>query len=201
MPITNPVPNFRFQVFLFDAESSPSSVTDLGAATLSIGVGVASSVIIGGFAEVNGLTAENEIEEYREGGWNFASRRFTKSGKYPLLTLRRGISFAPDLWDWHYQVLLGKGRPKRRNGIVILNDPGGKPLGNPAGINIPLSETTPAAVWFLTNGIPQKLDASQLKGTGNEIAIETLEIAHEGLFRVGTAQIPSMADAATRIGL
>lgn len=202
MALVNPVPNFRFQVFLFQADPSlPSSVGEFASSAIGLGVGVASSVIFGGFAEVNGLTAENEVEEYREGGWNFAPRRFTKTGKYPNLVLKRGITFMPELWDWHYQAMLGSSKPLRKNAIIILNDSAGGVLDTPTGLNLPILDTTPAAVWFVSNGLPQKLEASQFKATGNEIAIESLEIAHEGLFRVGMAQIPGVGDMAARIGL
>src|SRR5687768_4842569 len=100
MALVNPVPNFCFQVYLFD--SDPDTGGEFAQAALSLGVGIASSVIFGGFSEVSGLTAENEVEEYKEGGFNFGPRRFTKTGKYPNLVLKRGITFMPDLWDWHY---------------------------------------------------------------------------------------------------
>jgi phage tail-like protein len=202
MALVNPAPNFRFQVFLFPADPSlPSSVGEFAKSALSLGIGIASSIIFGGFSEVTGLTAENEVEEYREGGRNFGPHRFTRTGKYPNLVLKRGITFTPDLWDWHYQAMLGTSKPLRKNAIVILNDSGGGVLDNPTGLNLPVLDTTPVAVWFVSNGLPQKLEASQFKATGNEIAVESLEIAHEGLFRVGMAQIPSVGDLAAQIGL
>ena len=198
MALINPVPNFCFQVYLFD--SDPSTAGEFATAALSLGVGIASSVIFGGFSEVNGLTAENEVEDYREGGWNFGPRRFTKTGKYPNLVLKRGITFMPDLWDWHYQAMIGSSKPIRKNAIVLLNSSGGGALDNPTPVSIPILDTTPVAVWFVSNALPQKLEASQFKATGNEIAVESLEMSHEGLFRVGMAQIPGIGDVAAEIG-
>ncbi len=202
MALLNPAPNFKFQVYLFDTDlTSPSDLGDFAIAAVGAATSIATSLIFGGFNEVNGLTAEMEVEEYREGGWHMAPRRFVKFGKYPPLTLKRGVSFTPDLWDWHYQAMLGSSEPIRKNGIIILNDRGRGALETPTPVGIPILDTVPVSVWFMTNGLPQKMELSQLKGTGNEIAIETLEIAHEGLFRLGTAQIPGAGDVMAATGL
>src|SRR5882762_7872660 len=103
MPVFNPVPNFKFQVFLFDAKPGgflPQSLGEAAKSALSIGVGIGLSVLFGSFCEVGGLTAQIETEEYREGGRNVGPRQFMKWGKYTNVTFKRGVTFNTDIWDW-----------------------------------------------------------------------------------------------------
>jgi phage tail-like protein len=193
MPVFNPVPNFKFHVFLFNTNPPfPQSITDPVAA-VSRAVGIGLSFLFGSFSEVNGLTAQVETEDYREGGRNVGPHKFMKWGKYSNVVLKRGVTFNTDIWDWYFQVLNGSKAPLRKHGIIMLNERGGP--------DIPLIDTLPVAVWFFSNGLPEKLDGPPLKGSGNEIAIESLEIAHEGLVRVGPALIPGVGETLTAVGL
>lgn len=205
MPVFNPVPNFKFQVFLFNAKPPgssllPQSLGEAATSVLSIGIGFGLSALFGSFSEVSGLTAQVETEDYREGGRNVGPHKLMKWGKYPNVVLKRGVTFNTDIWDWYYQVLNGNKAPLRKHGIIILNDRGGGITNNATGLEIPIIDTTPVAIWFLSNGLPEKLDGPSLKGSGNEIAIESLEIAHEGLVRVGPALIPGVGEALTTVG-
>jgi len=205
MPVFKPVPNFKFQVFLFNAKPPgspllPQSLGEAATTVLSAGIGIGLSVLFGSFSEVNGLTAQVETEDYREGGRNVGPHKFMKWGKYPNVVLKRGVTFNTDIWDWYYQVLNGSKAPLRKHGIIILNDRNGGFVPGGTGLSIPLLDTTPVAVWFMSNGLPEKLDGPPLKGSGNEIAIEGLEIAHEGLVRVGPALIPGVGEALTTVG-
>ena len=114
MPLVNPVPVFDFTVFLMNA--TPVGLRGRGVA------GVASAVLTGTFAEVSGLNAEMETEEYREGGRNTGPHKFIKWGKYPNLVFKRGVTPNTDIWDWYYQVLYGDQSVLRKNGIVVLTD-------------------------------------------------------------------------------
>jgi phage tail-like protein len=201
MPLTNPAPAFNFTVFLFDAKPI-SSASDALAALGSLAIGVGKAVLFGSFSEVNGLTTELESEEYREGGLNRGPHRFLKWGKYPRLVLKRGVTFNTDLWDWAYQVLYGSQAPIRKHGVIVLNDRGGLlPGGTGLSVPIPVLDRTPVGVWFFSNGFPEKLDGPGLNAKSNEIAIESLEISHEWLVRVGPAMIPGAGETLTRVGL
>jgi phage tail-like protein len=204
MPVFNPVPNFKFQVFLFNAKPGggllPESVSEAATSVLSLGVGIGLTVLFGSFSEASGLTSQLETEEYREGGRNVGPHQFMKWGKYTNVVFKRGVTFNTDIWDWYYQVLNGSNAPLRKHGIIILNDRGGGITNNATGFNIPIIDTLPVAVWFFSNGLPAKLDGPGLKGNGNEIAIESLEIVHEGLVRVGPALIPGVGEALTTVG-
>ncbi|HEY5769462.1 MAG TPA: phage tail protein [Terrimicrobium sp.] len=119
-----------------------------------------------GFTEASGLDAESEVIEYREG----SSREYSKvkmpgMQKYSNVTLKRGTFTADnDFFDW-WKTTRTLGTPERRDIIVSL-----------------LNEShTPVFVWKIKNAFPTKVQATDLKSDGNEVAIETLELAHEGI--------------------
>jgi phage tail-like protein len=201
MPLMNPAPVFNFNVWLFDAkplDSTSDVLSAIGGAALGIG----KSMLFGTFSDVTGLSPEIESEEYREGGLNRGPRRFLKWGKYPTLSLKRGVTFNTDLWDWAYQVLYGSKAPIRKNGIVVLNDRGGLVPGG-AGLPVPLPvlDRTPIAVGYFSNGFPEKLQGPSLNAKSNEIAIESLDITHEWLVRVGPGMIPGVGETLAGVGL
>lgn len=205
-PILNPVPGFNFNVFMFDTGGGLLS-ENVGEVLGSVGglaMGIGKHFLFGSFSEVNGLNAEIEMEEYHEGGNNTRTLRFAKWGRYPNLVLRRGVTPNTDLWDWGYQVLYGSSAPIRKSGFILLNDRGGGiagAMGRPTGLNLPVLDLTPIALWFFRNGLPERLQGPGLNATSNEIAIETLEISHEGLMRIGPGMIPGAGDTFTRLGL
>lgn len=206
LPILNPVPGFNFNVFMFDTEGGLLS-ENTGEVLSSLGglaMGVGKKFLFGSFKEVNGLNAEIEIEEYHEGGNNTRHLRFTKWGRFPNLVLRRGVTPNTDLWDWGYQVLYGSSAPVRKSGIILLNDRGGGiagAMGRPTGLNLPVLDLTPIALWYFRGGLPERLQGPNLDAAQNEIAIETLEISHQGLMRIGPGMIPGAGDTITRLGL
>ena len=80
-----------------------------------------------------------------------------------------------DLWDWWGDVIArsftlpAKGRATpRRNGVILLEGPNHR-VG---------------AAWFFSNALPERLSGPALNARTNEIAIETLELSHEGLVRL-----------------
>jgi phage tail-like protein len=200
MPLTNPVPAFCFNVFMMDAKPG-FGLTDLA----SLGVGVGKTLLFGSFSEASGLNAEMETEEYREGGRNTGPHKFVKWGKYPNLVFKRGVTMNPDIWDWYYAVLYKKHNPVRKNGLVLLTDRGGGVTAatgdGPTSLGLPGLDKLPVAIWFFRNALPEKLQGPTLNAKSNEIAIETLELAHEGLYRMGPSMIPGIGDVADRIGL
>lgn len=118
-----------------------------------------------GFTEVSALDVETEVIEYREG----ANREYSKQKipgmqKYANVTMKRGV-FASDndYFDWWNTVALNT--VQRRDVTVSL-----------------LNEAhEPVMVWKIKNAWPTKIASTDLKGDGNEIAIESIELAHEGL--------------------
>jgi phage tail-like protein len=201
MPLLNPVPVFNFNVFMMDAKPLSSfGLSDLAGA----GVSLAKSIVFGGFSEVSGLNAEIEMEEYREGGNNTGPHKFIKWGRYPNVVFKRGVTMNPDIWDWYYTVLYKSSNPVRKNGFILLTDRGAgisSLAGGPTPLGLPGLDKLPIAIWYFRNALPEKLQGPGLNAKSNEIAIETLELAHEGLYRIGPSMIPGIGDIAGAIGL
>lgn len=199
MPVMNPVPVFDFSVFMMDAAPGFGATDLLGA-----GVGVAKTVLFGTFSEVSGLNAEMEVEEYREGGSNTGPHKFVKWGRYPNLVFKRGVTINADLWDWYYTILYKTKNPARKNGLILLTDRGGGAsalAGGPTSLGLPGIDRLPVAMWFFRNALPERLQGPGLNARSNEIAIETLELAHEGLYRLGPSMVPGIGDAMDVAGL
>jgi phage tail-like protein len=118
------------------------------------------------FSEVSGLESEVEAVDYREGGEELRVRKLPGLHKYANIVLKRGITQDLEWWNWHKQVL--DGNVQRRNGSVILLDDRGQEQVR----------------WNFVNSWPCKYIGPTLAAKSNEVAIETLELAHEGLERV-----------------
>ena len=128
-----------------------------------------------GFTDCSGLSASTEPVEYREGGDNhertgrttwLEPRKLPGQTKYTNLSLKWGLSDSRELYDWYRKVVTGK--PERRNGSIVVLDADG---------------ITEVVRWNFFNAWPTKLELPSLSAKGNEVAIETLELAHEGLER------------------
>lgn len=118
-----------------------------------------------GFTEVSGLDVETEIIEYRQG----ASPEYTKikmpgMQKFSNITMKRG-SFASDneYYNWWNTVKLNT-IERRDITIKLLNE-----------------EHIPVITWKVKNAWPTKVQSTDLKADGNEVAIESMELVHEGL--------------------
>ena len=118
-----------------------------------------------GFTEVTGLDMQVEAIEYREG----VSPIYSKSKmpglkKFSNITLKRGtFQGDTDYYVWINNINLNTA--ERRDVIIkLLNE-----------------RHEPVVTWRALNAFPLKVQASDLKADGNEVAIETIEIAHEGL--------------------
>lgn len=118
-----------------------------------------------GFTEVTGLDMQVEAIEYREGSSpEYSKIKMPGLHKFSNLTLKRGsVAGDSDFYKWINTISLNQ--VERRDVIISL-----------------LNEThAPVLTWKAKNTFPIKLQASDLKADGNEVAIETLELAHEGL--------------------
>ena len=118
-----------------------------------------------GFTEVTGLDMQVEPIEYREGSSpEYSKIKMPGMHKFSNLTCKRGtVAGDSDFYKWVKTISLNKA--ERRDVIISLLDESHSPL----------------MTWKAKNTFPVKLQASDLKADGNEVAIETLELAHEGL--------------------
>jgi phage tail-like protein len=118
-----------------------------------------------GFTEVSGLDVETELIEYRQGASpEYSKIKMPGMQKYSNITLKRG-SFKNDneYYQWWNTVKLNT-IERRDITIKLLNE-----------------EHEPVIVWKVKNAFPIKVQSTDLKGDGNETAIESMEVAHEGL--------------------
>jgi len=123
--------------------------------------------VVAAFQEVSGLDSENTPIEYREGGDAFNTvRKLVGLEKYSNLTLKRGLTGTLLPWQWRQEVRDGgTAFPPVRNVVIQLQ--------NEQHVNV--------YKWTLTNAWCTKLSGPALKGQGNELAIETMELAYDRL--------------------
>lgn len=120
----------------------------------------------GGFSEVTGFDASIDVIEYREGDMVTTPMKIPGLKKYGNITLKQGLATSRVLYDW---ITVGvTGAVDRKTITITLLD----------------EEEAPAASWQVINAWPTKYTAPDFNATSSEIAIETLEIAHEGMTRV-----------------
>lgn len=120
----------------------------------------------GGFSEVSGFDASIDVIEYREGDMVQTPMKIPGLKKYGNITLKQGLVDSIVLYDW---ITAGiNGAVDRKTITITLLD----------------QEEAPAASWQVINAWPTKYTAPDFNATSSEIAIETLEIAHEGMTRV-----------------
>ncbi len=118
-----------------------------------------------GFTEVSGMEVETEAIEYRDGASpEYSKIKMPGMRKYSNITLKRG-TFKSDneFFDWFNKVKLNT--IERRDITISLLD----------------EEHNPVVVWKVKNAWPSKVTSTDLKSDGNEAAIETMELVHEGL--------------------
>lgn len=122
---------------------------------------------VAAFQEVTGLDSENTPIEYREGADAMNTvRKLPGIEKYPNVTCKRGITGSTVLWDW---------RKEARDGA------GAFPPVRPVTIELQNEQHEGVFKWTLTNAWCSKLTGPTLNATGNEIAIETMELAYDRL--------------------
>lgn len=120
----------------------------------------------GGFSEVSGFDASIDVIEYREGDMVQTPMKLPGLKKYGNITLKQGLTDSLVLYEW---IITGVEGPVDRKTITItaLDEAG-----------------EAAASWQVINAWPTKYTAPDFNATSSEVAIESLEIAHEGMTRI-----------------
>ena len=124
----------------------------------------------GVFREVSGLSSETEVIEHKyvdeQGKPNY--RRVTGANKTGDITLKRGVDNNLELWKWRQTVIQSGPDAARVDGQIMLLDYDGSVI----------------STYKFLQGWPKKYDGGTLSAASNEVALESVEIAHEGLQRV-----------------
>jgi phage tail-like protein len=149
----DPLPSYNFYITLLDSSNVVGTI-----------ISAVANFAVAGFSECSGLDASIEIFDYKEGGVNGYVHKFATRASYSNITLKRGVVYqSDDLWKWHYDWVQGRG--KRRDGLISLMDEARNPL----------------KVWKFKRAVPLKWTGPSLNAAQSNVAIESLEIAHEGL--------------------
>ncbi|MCC7052815.1 MAG: phage tail protein [Gemmatimonadaceae bacterium] len=155
----DPLMAYNFTINLIDTSSTMATLK-------SVAMSAITDTLLGGFSECSGLDMALEVEEYKEGGNNGGVLKFPTRVTWAPLVLKSGVGAGSSLWDWHYDFAIGKG--KRKDGIItLLND-----------LHLP------SHIWHFRRGLPTKYTGPSLVAGQNTVAIEGLEITHEGLWQV-----------------
>ena len=116
------------------------------------------------FKSVIGLRYETEIVPVREGGANDTTFQLVGATKWSNIVLKQGFTGSSDLLTWRQQWLQGQMKRIESGTIIQMN-----------------TALKDVARWTFVRGWPAKWELSELDASKSELAIETLEIAHEGL--------------------
>ena len=116
------------------------------------------------FRECSGFSSEIAITENPQGGAPVTGK-LPGRVKYANIVLKWGMTDSRELYDWHRAAI--QGHVERRSGSIVLLDSTGQEKVR----------------WNFSQGWPSKWDGPDFNAASDDIAIETLEIAHEGLER------------------
>jgi len=126
--------------------------------------------VTGAFRECSGLGSENEVVESKMNGMDGKPvvKKIPGNLKWNNITLKQGITDDMDMWKWRKLIEEGKIEEARKNGSIVLFSQAGQEI----------------ARWDFVNAWPSKINGPSVNATSNEVAIEELELAHEGYERV-----------------
>ena len=126
--------------------------------------------VTGAFRECSGLGSENEVVEYKASGakGEYVIKKVPGRLKWNNIVLRRGITDSMDMWKWRKLIEQGNVDSARKNGTITMYN----------------TQGTAVAKWNFTNAWPSRITGPSADAGANEVAIEELELTHEGYERV-----------------
>lgn len=127
------------------------------------GVSDDGAAVGGAFTEVTGLELEIPPIEYRTGAEDITVRLLPGLAKYTRLTFKDGITGDTKFWKWIVEALNGKVR--RTSGSIIMLDENRQEVMR----------------WNFIRAWPTKYTGPSFGASKNEIAMQTLVLAIEGL--------------------
>ena len=121
-----------------------------------------------GFSDCTFADTTTDPVEYREGDEPPVFRKLSGLTKYGNITLKGGSTDSMELYNWRQQIIDTGAEGARKNVSIILVDEAG----------------ADKARWDIVRAWPSKYDPPDFSAKGNEVAIESLDIVHEGFKRV-----------------
>lgn len=128
-----------------------------------VGISDDGKAVKGSFSEISGLGVDISIIEYRTGSEDITMRKLPGLKKFSNLVLRRGVIGDATFWNWLAAAM--NGQVIRADGTIALLD----------------EKRQPVVIWKFHRGWPCKWTGPDLVASSNDVAIEALEICHEGL--------------------
>lgn len=117
------------------------------------------------FRDCSGIDSSQQASDYREGGEPLRVRKIPGLNTYSNINLKRGVTMDAELWEWRKKA--ADGRVERKNlSIILLDDKGDEQIR-----------------WNFVDAWPTKWAGSSFNATGNDVAVEELDLAHEGFTR------------------
>lgn len=138
----------------------------------------------GYFSEVTGFELSMDPKVIKEGGRNWGEHQRSGPTKFAPIILKRGVTNVNDLWNWFDVTTRQSYYGYRLSGeITVLGNPTASPIqANAKGAHAGQTVTdNPVMVWKLTGVLPIKFKGPDLTATANQVAIEELQLVHEGL--------------------
>ena len=123
--------------------------------------------ILASFSDCSGLSATISTEKLEEGGSNHTTYKFPGRADYSNITLKHGVTHSADLFNWFLKVL------RREPGIR-----------KPVSIKLLNSQLEELQSWHFVDAFPVKWDGPSLQAGANSIAVESIELAHNGFLRI-----------------
>lgn len=121
-----------------------------------------------GFSECGGIGSSVDPTEYREGNEvPLTVRKLPSMTKFTNITLKWGLTDSRELFNWYSDIT--KGKIQRKNGSIVLMDTDG---------------ITEKIRWNFTDGWVCKWEGPAFNATSNTVAVQTMEICHEGITQV-----------------
>lgn len=117
----------------------------------------------GGFSECSGLNLETQTQEYLEGGVNDHAHKLPTRTVQSNVVLKRGI-VNRRLWEWYFKMV--QGRVEKKSVSIRVLDPSGSDV---------------VLELRLKDAFPCKWNGPELSASQNNLAVETLELCHQGL--------------------
>lgn len=114
------------------------------------------------FKEVEGLSGQMQVTEYREGGENSVTHMLPGPMRFSNLVLKRGFTASTALYDWFASAQ--KGKVERKTAILTVHD----------------SKGAPKITITLKDAFPCRWEGNPLNSVENGLSVEMLELAHKG---------------------
>lgn len=127
-------------------------------------IGAALEGAFGAFQSCSGLGGELEVTSYPEGGRNDYTHQLPVRHSWGRITLTKGIATDPALFAWYEAGLFGSLGARRDGAIVMMTSTG-----------------VPAMIWSFTGGLAARWSGPEFNAEADGLAIESIEIAHQGI--------------------